>query len=66
MDEYLRELKSAPKIPGENRIYIHGEKEFENSEKFQQSGIPLLAEIVDGLIEAGETVGIPFNLKPIE
>ncbi len=65
MDTYIRELKAAPKIPGEDRIYIHGEKEFENAEKFEKHGVPLLTEIVDSLIEAGESVGVPFDLKSI-
>lgn len=65
MDDYLRALKAAPKLPGQERIYIHGEKEFEKAEKFQAEGVPLLAEIVDALIEAGKTAGVPFDLKSI-
>ena len=65
MDSYIRELKLAPKMPGKDRIYIHGEKEFENAEKYTKEGVPLLTEIVDGLIEAGKSIGIPFDLKSI-
>lgn len=65
MDDYIRSLKATPKLPGQERIYIHGEKEFENAEKFMQEGIPLLTEVVDLLKTAGEEAGVPFDLKPI-
>ena len=65
MDDYIRSLKAAPKLPGQDRIYIHGEKEFENVEKYMQEGIPLLAEVVDLLKSAGDAAGVPFDLEPI-
>ena len=65
MDEYLQALKKAPKIPGQKRIYIHGEKEFEHSEKAIKEGVPLLAEVVALLKTAGESVKLPFDLKPV-
>lgn len=65
MDDYIRSLKATPKLPGQERIYIHGEKEFENAEKFLQEGVPLLTEVVDLLKTAGEEAGVPFDLKPI-
>ena len=66
MDEYIRSLKATPKIPGQERIYIHGEKEFEYEEKFQLEGVPLLGEIVEALTAAGQTVGVPFDLQPVQ
>jgi LDH2 family malate/lactate/ureidoglycolate dehydrogenase len=65
MDDYIRALKATPKLPGQDRIYIHGEKEFENAHKYQAEGVPLLTEIVEALHEAGKAVGVPFDLKPI-
>lgn len=65
MDDYIRSLKAAPKLPGQDRIYIHGEKEFENVEKYLREGVPLLAEVVDLLKEAGDSAGVPFDLKPV-
>ena len=65
MDEYLRTLKATPKLPGQNRVYIHGEKEFELAEKYQREGVPLLVEVVESLKEAGEKASVPFDLKPI-
>ncbi len=65
MDNYIQSLKATPKLPGQDRIYIHGEKEFENAEKYLQEGVPLMTEVVDLLKTAGEEAGVPFDLKPI-
>jgi len=65
MDRYIELLKNAPKAIGEERIYIHGEKEFETAQRNQREGIPLLPAVVDSLKEAGQLVGEPFDLQPI-
>ncbi len=64
MDDYIQSLKGTPRLPGQDRIYIHGEKEFERQEKYIEEGIPLLAEVVDSLKKAGKKVGVPFDLEP--
>ena len=65
MDEMIRILKSAPKAENQDRIFIHGEKEIENSEKYLKNGIPLMETVVDSLKEAGNEVGVPFDLTPL-
>jgi len=65
MDDYIRMLKAVEKLPGEDRVYIHGEKEFERTRKYMAEGIPLLPEIVASLKKAGESVGVPFDLKSV-
>jgi L-2-hydroxycarboxylate dehydrogenase (NAD+) len=65
MDNYLQSLKATPKLPGQDRIYIHGEKEFELQNKYMREGIPLLAEVVESLKKSGKKVGVPFDLKPV-
>lgn len=65
LDELFTQLKTADKADGQNRIYIHGEKEFELTEKYQKEGIPLLEEVVKSLKSAGETVGVPFDLESL-
>lgn len=50
MDKYIQELKSSKKARGEKRIYLHGEKEFENREKNQEEGI-FLDEKTDRMIK---------------
>jgi len=63
LDRLIQTLKNAPKAEGQERIYIHGEKEFELEALNRQRGIPLLVEVVKGLREAGEQVGVPFDLE---
>ncbi len=41
MDEYQQSLKDVPKAPGQDRIYIHGEKEFEAEERNRREGVPI-------------------------
>jgi LDH2 family malate/lactate/ureidoglycolate dehydrogenase len=66
MDAYIRSLKASPKLPGQNRIFIHGEKEDELTEEHLREGIPLLNEVVEALIKAGEIAGVPFDIKPVQ
>ncbi|MEA3325946.1 MAG: Ldh family oxidoreductase [Chloroflexota bacterium] len=65
MDEYIRALKNTPKLPGQSRIFIHGEKEFEQEQKNMSSGVPLIPEVVNSLKQAGETTGVPFELQEV-
>jgi len=65
IDEYLRALKTSPKLPGQDRIYIHGEKEEELTEKNIREGLPLLDEIIASLEKAGQQAGEPFDLDSI-
>jgi LDH2 family malate/lactate/ureidoglycolate dehydrogenase len=65
LDSLIHTLKEAPKAVGQERIYIHGEKEFELVERNSREGVPLLVEVVKGLREAGEQVGVPFDLQAV-
>lgn len=65
MDRMIQDLKDAPKAVGQERIYIHGEKEFELAEKYTRDGVPLMEEVVDALAAAGKSVGMPFDLEPL-
>jgi len=64
MDDYIRELRATPKLPGQQRIFIHGEKEYELENKYRREGVPLMTKVVDSLKEAGEDAGVPFDLEP--
>jgi len=64
LDALFDQLIQAEKAVGEDRIYIHGEKEFELTEQYQKHGIPLMEEVVKNLQEAGESIGVPFDLNP--
>ncbi len=65
MDALIRQLKEAPKAAGQERIFIHGEKEFEKVERSQRDGVPVLAEVVCDLVDEGRSAGVPFDLEPL-
>jgi L-2-hydroxycarboxylate dehydrogenase (NAD+) len=65
IDQLLQRLKNAPKTDGENRIFIHGEKEFEKAKRHTREGIPLFEEIVELLEKTGLETGTPFDLLPL-
>jgi LDH2 family malate/lactate/ureidoglycolate dehydrogenase len=62
MDDLINRLKSAPKADGATRIFIHGEKEFEEAEKLAKLGIPLNRKVVEDLRSIAEQLGMrqPF------
>jgi len=65
LDELLQQLKESPKAVDQERIYIHGEKEFEAYERNLAQGVPLMDEVVRSLRMAGEQAGIPFDVTPL-
>ena len=65
MDDYIRTLWASPKLPGQDRIYIHGEKEAALTEKHLRDGLPLIDEIVESLEKAGQSAGVHFDVEPI-
>jgi L-2-hydroxycarboxylate dehydrogenase (NAD+) len=62
MDDLIRRLKSSAKAEGQDRIYIHGEKEFELEAKYRKEGIPLFYKVYEDLKAIGQEVGVPFHL----
>jgi LDH2 family malate/lactate/ureidoglycolate dehydrogenase len=65
MAALMVELRNAPKAEGQTRIYLAGEKEFEQEAENHANGVPLLEEVVKGLDQIGREVGVPFNLNPV-
>lgn len=61
MDGLIRQLKNSPKAVGQERIYIHGEKEFERAERYEKEGVPLLEKVVAELKKSGSEVGVEFD-----
>jgi len=61
MDACINTLKSSKKAGGKDRIFIHGEKEFELYEQ-QKEEVAILSEVVKELREIGKAVGVeaPF------
>jgi LDH2 family malate/lactate/ureidoglycolate dehydrogenase len=62
MDDLQRRLKYAPKAEGQDRIYIHGEKEYEESERRSRNGIPLNPKVVADLEEIGRELGVECDI----
>jgi LDH2 family malate/lactate/ureidoglycolate dehydrogenase len=62
MDNLIRRLKNSPKAEGQERIFIHGEKEFELEEKYRKEGIPLYYKVYEDLKAIAGEVGLDFNL----
>jgi LDH2 family malate/lactate/ureidoglycolate dehydrogenase len=55
----LGEVRDSNKAEGQDRIYIHGEKEAEAREKSMKDGVPVDAATVKLLTEYGEEAGLP-------
>lgn len=66
MDHLIEMLKKSPKAAGEERIFIHGEKEFEKADRALIEGVQLSDVTVKTLIEAGDQAGVPFDLTPLK
>ena len=61
MDDWLRRLKASPKALGAERIYIAGEKEFEEADRRRRDGIPLPQAVVSDL----RNLGLELGVEPI-
>ena len=63
MDDLQRRLKNAPKAEGQDRIYIHGEKEYEEAEENARKGVPLNPKVAADLRALGEELDVPYDLE---
>jgi len=61
MDDIMHSLKSTPKAQGQERIYIHGEKEFEMADERRAHGIALHAKVVSDLRKIADETGVRFD-----
>ena len=57
---FLQELREAPKAAGQERIYTHGEKEFESVAKVKAEGIPVLNGTMVEVLELCEALNLDF------
>jgi LDH2 family malate/lactate/ureidoglycolate dehydrogenase len=62
MDDLQQRLKNSPKAEGESRIYVHGEKEYEQAETNARDGIPLNPKVAADLEAIGQELGIEYDL----
>ena len=62
MDRFMQELKGGSLAEGATRIYVHGEKEFEEAERRAGQGIPLEAKVDASLRTIAADFGIVYDL----
>lgn len=63
MDDLQRQLKNAPKAEGQDRIYIHGEKEYEKEELYARQGVPLGPKVVADLKSIARELDVEYDLE---
>ncbi|MGQ0796256.1 MAG: Ldh family oxidoreductase [Methanobacteriota archaeon] len=60
MDRLARELKDSAKAEGQSRIYLHGEKSFERTERHRREGVPLGPKVVESLRKIGAELQVAW------
>ena len=63
MDDLQRRLKQAPKVEDQERIYIHGEKEYENVERYLREGIPFNPKVVADMRAIANELRVEYDLE---
>ena len=63
MDDFIRELKGGNLAEGATRIYVHGEKEFEEAERRSRDGIPLEAKVEASLKQIATELAVEYNFE---
>lgn len=61
MDEYQQLLRNVPKVPGQPRIYIHGEKEFQAEEYNLRAGVPINQNVAADLRALAQELHVKFD-----
>jgi len=62
MDDIIGRLKNSAKAEGQDRIYIHGEKEFEIEDQRRKNGIPLHLKTVAMMQQIAQELGVEYDL----
>ena len=62
MDNLIRRLKNGRLAEGASRIYIHGEKEFEEAGRRAERGIPLGAKVEASLKQVAADLDVAYDL----
>jgi len=62
MDDLIQRLKGGRLAEGASRIYVHGEKEFEEEARRMANGIPLGAKVEASLKQIATDLGVEYNL----
>jgi LDH2 family malate/lactate/ureidoglycolate dehydrogenase len=59
--KYLQELRDSPKAEGATRIYTHGEKELEATERILKEGIPVNINTIKEMVDMANFVGLNYK-----
>jgi L-2-hydroxycarboxylate dehydrogenase (NAD+) len=62
MDDIIHRLKDSAKAEGQDRIYIHGEKEFEMEDQRRKNGISLDSKTVATMKQIAQELGVEYGL----
>ena len=62
LDRFIRELKGGNLAAGASRIYVHGEKEFEQADHRSEHGIPLEPKVEASLKQIAAELGVAYGL----
>jgi L-2-hydroxycarboxylate dehydrogenase (NAD+) len=62
MDKELRYFKDSEKAPGQDRIYVAGEIEYEKTLDAKKNGVPVHVKVWDELEKLSGELGISFDL----
>jgi LDH2 family malate/lactate/ureidoglycolate dehydrogenase len=62
MDTFIRELRTGNLAEGAERIYVHGEKEFEEADRRSEQGIPLEPKVEASLRQIAADLGVDYDL----
>ena len=63
MDEVFRVIRNTEKLPGWDRVFVHGEPEWEAEIDRRANGIPLDAPTYQSLEELSSELNVPLNIK---
>jgi LDH2 family malate/lactate/ureidoglycolate dehydrogenase len=61
VDKAIREIRSVPRAPGVERIYLPGEREQILAEDQARSGIPIKSSVWAELLEVGSSLGVTMQ-----
>ncbi len=60
IDDLQRRPKGSPKAEGQSRIYIHGEKEYENTTRNLKEGLAVIRKVVADLKALAGELNVEF------
>lgn len=63
MDEMFRVIRSSEPLPGHDRIYIHGEIDWETEKHRKVNGIPLDVPTYESLEAVAKEVEVPLDIR---